>query len=213
MKRRDIFLLLSFFALFVLFAFFQNFSFPTKQLDQLSGKKFFKESLRGFVPTYAFKNFIGPNEEIETPYGYKEEVSRRLASVGEPIIFDEKKFLKEEIKNIPIYRNLKDLIDVAESEASEHCVNNPTESQNNCHAEYSGQNSKPNSSAKFKANPFRQTASVSLPGEGVNSTMMYDMDRNSVNVQITTDIGQDAGLKLEIDSQNQSGAVNIDVRW
>jgi len=69
MKKRDVFLFLSFAALFVLFAIFQNFSFPTNQLQQIANKEFFRGKLHKFVPTYAFKNYIGNNNEIEAPYG------------------------------------------------------------------------------------------------------------------------------------------------
>lgn len=212
-KRRDIFLFLSFVVLFVLFAIFQNFSFPTNQLQQITNKEFFRGKLYKFVPTYTFKNYIGHNQEIEAPYGYKEEISRRIASVDGPVVFDDKKFLKEGIKALPVYKNLKNVIDISDNnESGTHCINNPIEPQNNCFVEYEGERSKPNS-AKFKTNPFRQTASVILPGETVDSKMLYDMDRNSVNVQFTKSLDKDTGLKLELDSQEQSGTINIDVRW
>lgn len=214
MKKRDVFLLLSFAVLFVLFAFFQNFSFPAKQLQQITKKEFFPGKLQKYVPTYAFRNYIGHNQEIEAPYGYKEEVSRRIASIDEPIVFDEKKFLKDSAKSLPVYKNIKDMIDVSSSSGdTTHCVDNPIEPQNNCYTEYSGEKSKPNSSAQFKANPLRQTASVTLPGQSIDSKMMYDMDRNSVNVQFSKSLDSDMGVKLELDSQDQSGMVNIDVRW
>ena len=104
------------------------------------------------------------------------------------------------------------MIGFADSSDEIHCVNNPIEPENNCFTEYAGEKSKTGSSMKVKANPFRQTASISVPGE-IESEMMYDMDRNSVNVQFKKTLSQDAGVKLKLDSQEQSGSINIDVRW
>lgn len=215
MKKRDVFLFLSFAALFVLFAIFQNFSFPIGQLQQLNGKKFFDTKLHKFIPGYAFKNYIG--QTIEAPYGYKEEISRRIASEGQPVIFDDKKFIKEELKSLPVYRNLKDLIDVdnnTPSEAGTNCVDNPVESQNNCFTEYEpgSSSSEKTGSVKVKTNPLRQTASINVSGE-IESKMMYDHERNSVNVQFKKGLGSDSDLKVELDSEKKSGIINIDVRW
>lgn len=211
MKRKDVFLFLSFMALFVLFAFYQNFSFPTGQLKNISQKKLFENQIRKFVPTYAFNSYIGEN--IEAPYGFKEEVTRRIASADDPIVFDDKKFVKDKLQTMPVYKDVKDLIDVSSSGSGEapSCVENPIEPQNNCYTEYSGETNK-SGSAKVRVNPFRQTASISVPGE-IESLMMYDGDRNSINVQFKKELDENAGVKLQLDSQDQSGSVNIDVRW
>lgn len=211
MKKREVFLFASFVALFVLFAIFQNFSFPAKQLQQLTNKDFFETKIKKFIPSYAFKDYIGEN--IEAPYGYKEEIQRKIASEGEPIVFDHKKVLKDGAKNLPLYRDLRDLIETSYSENSsgEPCVDNPTDPQNNCFTEYEGPTEKAGS-VKVRANPFRKTASIAVPGE-VESYMEYDNDRRAVNVQFRKDLDKDAGLKVELDSEQQSGSINIDVRW
>ncbi|MES2768449.1 MAG: hypothetical protein V4596_04820 [Bdellovibrionota bacterium] len=213
MKKRDIFLFLSFATLFVLFAIFQNFSFPTKQLQQITNKDFFPGKLHKFIPTYAFKNYIGNSEDIEAPYGYKEEINRRIASQDAPIIFDDRKFVKDELKALPVYKNIKDMIETSSSDNTAPCIDNPIEPLNNCFTEYNGEHSKSDSgSLKIKANPLRGTASISVPGD-IESKMMYDGDRNSVNVQFKKSLNPDAGLKVELDSEQQSGSINIDVRW
>ena len=213
MKRRDFFLFLSFAALFVLFAIFQNFSFPTKQLQQIGKKEFFKEQIQKFVPTYSFNDYIG--EYIEAPYGYKEEINRKIASRNELIVFDQKKCLKDGVKTLPIYKDLKSLIDISNAdsgpETPSHCVENPIEPQNNCHVEYSGEARK-TGSVKVKANFLRQTASISVPGD-IESKMMYVRDRKSINMQFKKNIDKDSGVKLELDSQEQSGSIKFDVRW
>ena len=199
-------------ALFVLFAAFQNFSFPTKQLQQITQKKLFDYHLQKYVPSYSFNSYIGEN--LEAPYGLKEEITRKIASADAPVIFDDKKYVKETFESMPVYKDIKDMIEVSSSSSTDDplpCVENPIEPQNNCFTEYSGEVQK-SGSVKVKANPFRQTASISVPGE-INSRMMYDMDRNSINVQFKKELDKDAGIKLELDSQEQSGSINIDVRW
>lgn len=218
MKRREIFLFISFVALFVLFAVFQNFSFPAKQLERLNTKEFFQNSLHKFIPTYAFNNYIGEN--IEAPYGYKEEINRRIASEDDPIVFDYKKIAKDGIKGTPLYRDLRDLIEASSSSSSSDssadmtsspCVDNPMDPQNNCFTEYEGSTQK-TGSVKVHANPFRQTASIAVPGD-VESYMAYDADKKAVNVQFRKDLDKDAGIKVELDSLEKSGSINIDVRW
>lgn len=213
MKKRDVFLFLSFAALFVLFAIFQNFSFPTKQLDQLSKKAFFHQQIKKFVPTYAFNSYIG---EIETPYGYKEEIERKIASDGAPIIFDGKKFLKDGVKTLPVYKEIKNIIDINSADdidagAGIPCVNNPQEPQNNCRVEYSNPSEK-NSSLRVKANPMRQTASISVSGD-IESQMIYMAEKKSVQLHFKKELSKDSGVKLEINSQDQSGTFKYDVRW
>jgi hypothetical protein len=201
MKKRDVFLFLSFAALFVLFAIFQNFSFPTKQLQQISRKDFFQTQIRKFVPTYSFNDYIGGN--IQAPYGYKEEIDRKIASEGQPVIFDQNKFVREGFKTLPVYTEIKSLIDVS-NDAEE---SNPSP---DCHVESSApQNSE---SVKLRANPLRQTASISVPGE-IQSQMMYEGDKKSVNVQFKKDLDKNTGVKLELDSVERSGKVKFDVRW
>jgi hypothetical protein len=204
MKRRDIFLFLSFVAMFVLFAIFQNFSFPVKQLKQISKKEFFRTQLHRFVPTYAFNNYIGEN--IEAPYGYKEEIERKIASASEPVVFDQKKFIKDGIEGLPVFKDIKSLIEISDSEADD-----PAPSTNNCSIDQS-KNSVKAGHVKVKANPVRQTASISVPGD-IESQMMYDGDRKSVNVQFKKTLNKDSGVKLELDSVEQSGAIKFDVRW
>lgn len=209
MKKRDLYLFLSFVALFALFAIYQNFSFPTKQLQQITKKALFEKKLQKYVPTYSFHDYIG---NIQIPYGYKEEIQRKIAGQSEPVIFDDKKYVKEKIEAMPIYKDIKEFIELAEDNSVDSpCVNNPAETHNNCFTEYSDDSPK-SSSLKVKANPFRQTASVSIPGE-IQSVMVYDGDRNSINLQFKKELDKDAGIKFELDSQEQSGSINIDVRW
>ncbi len=209
MKKRDFYLFLSFVALFILFAIYQNFSFPTKQLKALTQKTLFEKRLHKFVPTYSFQDYIGGG--IQAPYGYKEEIKRKIASQESPIVFDDKQFVRETLEAMPIYKEIKDFIDVASEDHEEACSNNPLEKENNCFTQYNSEASKVNS-LKVKANPFRQTASISIPGD-IESHMIYNGDRNSVNLQFRKELDRDAGIKFEIDSQEQSGSINIDVRW
>lgn len=217
MKKREIFLFISFVTLFVLFAIFQNFSFPNQQLQRLNSKEFFQTRLQKFIPTYTFNDYIGKN--IEAPYGYKEEINRRIASVDDPIVFDYKKTIKSGVNSLPLYHDLRDWIDDVSNPTSNktsaltnnHCVNNPIDPQNNCHMEYDSETQK-TGSVKVRANPFNQTASISVPGE-VESYMAYDGDKHSVNVQFRKDLDENAGIKFELDSFEKSGSVNIDVRW
>jgi hypothetical protein len=205
MKRRDVFLFLSFLTLFVLFAIFQNFSFPTSQLQQLSKKEFFRVQLRKFAPTYTFNNYIG--ESIEAPYGYKEEIERRIASEGDPVVFDHNKFIKNEFEGMPVYKDIKNFIEISGSEsASPEVAPAP-----NCHAEYASDEKK-SGPMKLRANPMRQTASLSVPGD-IESQMMYDGDRKSMSIQFKKSLDKDAGVKVELDSEEKSGAIKFDVRW
>ncbi len=205
--------------LFVLFAIFQNFSFPNKHLDNLTNKNFYKKNLHKFVPTYSFKNSIGGG--VEVPYGYKEEIQRKIASANQRIIFDRKKFLKEGAEALPIYKDIQDFIkDVASSDepsaSDEACVATSVESSGACIVRQNyhaiNEHDDESGSIKVRANPLRQTASISVPGE-IYSQLNYDADSNRVNVQFRTNISDDAGVRLELDSLDQSGKINIDLSW
>ena len=209
MKKRDVFLFISFLTLFVLFAVFQNFSFPTKQLQNLNKKQFFQNQIQKFVPTYTFNSYIGEN--IEAPYGYKEEINRKIASQSAPVIFDDRKFIENEFKSLPVYNDIKRFIEISDPDVipgKEACVIDKANVQNNCNV----RNSTNPESMKLRANPLRQTASIYVPGD-ITSQMMYMGDKKSINVQFRKNLDKDAGVKLELDSHEQSGAIKFDVRW
>lgn len=219
MKKRDLFLLASFVLLFLLFAMFQNFSFPNKHLHNLTNKNFYKKNLHKFVPNYYFnKDNIGGG--VEVPHGYKEDIQRRIASADSQIIFDRKRFIQEAIEGIPLYNDIQDLIsDVAFAEepgdVTSECVASSAEAQGVCVRSYSSlahKEATEEDTIKFRANPLRQTASISFPGE-IYSQVNYDGDNNRVSVQFSTNISRDAGVRVELDTLDQSGKINIDLNW
>jgi len=208
LTKKDVVLFASFTALFILFALFQNFSFvrdfeqelPKNTIDVTEKIK----NIRFFRP-YLFREAIG---NLETPIGFTDSIRKQEG----PKIFDEKKYLDNKMKEAPLYKSLKNILDFRAVDNSQPCVEDPAAKTNNCLMEYNSNSAPtdgPSGSLRFRSNPLRKTASVSYSGS-VDSELYYE---NGVNLELKKQIAPNTNVKIEMKSQDQSGQVNIDLRW
>ncbi len=200
MKKRNLYLFFSFICLSILFGLFQNFSIPKKN------------ALDKFIPEYRIKDYVGG---IEAPTGFTDYIEEQISDTD--IVFDHKSFLKKSIKDSPVYKSLKDYMDISNEnlsagtcyDANGDATVCPQNSNSAIH-----ENEEIIKSMKFRANPGRREASVKMNTVGnINSDINYCVEDQNLSLRVRQNIGSQSNVQLKVDSKDQSGSLQWSLSW